>query len=33
LWTDPIGIAIVKYVLILMAIGVLILRKITKIRV
>ena len=33
LWTDPIGIAIVKYMLILMALGVIILRKIVKIRV
>ncbi|MBT2303032.1 type II secretion system F family protein [Variovorax paradoxus] len=33
LWTDPIGIAIVKYMLMLMAIGVLILRKIIRIRV
>ncbi|WP_211451612.1 type II secretion system F family protein [Collimonas antrihumi] len=33
LWTDPIGIVIMKYMLILMAVGVLILRKITKIRV
>ena len=33
LWTDPIGISIIKYMLILMAFGVLILRKIVKIRV
>jgi tight adherence protein B len=33
LWTDPIGITIVKYMLILMAIGVIILRKIVRIRV
>lgn len=33
LWKDPIGIAIVKYMLTLMAIGALILRKIIKIRV
>lgn len=33
LWTDPIGIAIVQYMLTLMAIGVLMLRKIIKIRV
>lgn len=33
LWTDPIGIAIVQYMLFLMAIGVLILIKIVKIRV
>jgi tight adherence protein B len=33
LWKDPIGIAIIKYMLILMAFGVLILRKIIKIRV
>ena len=33
LWNDPIGIAIIKYMLILMAFGVLILRKIIKIRV
>lgn len=33
LWTDPIGIAIIKYMLVLMAIGVVILVKIIKIRV
>ena len=33
LWTDPIGIAIVKYLLILMAIGVIVLRKIVRLRV
>ena len=33
LWTDPIGISIVKYMLILMAVGFFILRKIIKIRV
>lgn len=33
LWTDPIGIAIVKYMLGIMFIGVLIMRKITRIRV
>jgi tight adherence protein B len=33
LWTDPIGISIIKYMLILMAIGALILIKIVKIRV
>ncbi|MDB5824509.1 MAG: tadB [Herminiimonas sp.] len=33
LWTDPIGISIVKYTLIMMAVGVLILIKIVKIRV
>ena len=33
LWTDPIGISIIKYMLILMAFGVLILGKIIKIRV
>ncbi|MGK6305989.1 type II secretion system F family protein [Variovorax sp. DT-64] len=33
LWTDPIGIAIVKYLLGLMAFGVLIMRKIVRIRV
>jgi tight adherence protein B len=33
LWTDPIGISIVKYMLIMMAVGVLILVKIVKIRV
>ena len=33
LWTDPIGIAIVKYMLILMVIGVFILRAIIRIRV
>jgi len=32
LWNDPIGVAIIKYMLILMAFGVLILRKIIKIR-
>jgi tight adherence protein B len=32
LWTDPIGIEIVKYMLILMAIGILILRRIVRIR-
>ena len=32
LWTDPIGIAIVKYMLILMAIGAVIMRKIIKVR-
>lgn len=32
LWTDPIGIAIVKYMLILMLIGFVIMRKIIKIR-
>jgi tight adherence protein B len=32
LWTDPIGIAIVKYMLSLMLIGVLIMRRIIKIR-
>lgn len=33
LWTDPVGISIIKYMLILMAFGVLILRNIIKIRV
>jgi tight adherence protein B len=33
LWTDPIGTSIIKYMLILMAIGILILMKIVKIRV
>jgi tight adherence protein B len=33
LWKDPIGIAILKYMLVLMAFGVLILRKIIRIRV
>jgi tight adherence protein B len=33
LWTDPIGIAIVKYMLVMMAIGALILRHIVRIRV
>jgi tight adherence protein B len=33
LWTDPIGIGIVKYMLVLMAIGVVILRKIVRIRI
>lgn len=33
LWTDPIGIAIIEYLLILMAVGVVMLRKIIKIRV
>ena len=32
LWTDPIGIAIVKYMLILMLIGAVIMRKIIKVR-
>lgn len=33
LWTDPIGISIINYMLLLMAFGVVILRKIIKIRV
>ena len=33
LWTDPIGISIIKYMLILMAFGVLVLSRIIKIRV
>jgi tight adherence protein B len=33
LWTDPIGISIVKYMLVLMAIGAVIMRKIIRIRV
>lgn len=33
LWTDPMGIEIIKYMLVLMALGVLILRKIIQIRV
>jgi tight adherence protein B len=32
LWKDPIGIAIVKYMLILMFFGVLIMRRIIKVR-
>jgi tight adherence protein B len=32
LWTDPIGIAIVKYMLILMLVGVIILRRIIRVR-
>jgi tight adherence protein B len=32
LWTDPIGVSIVKTLLVLMAIGMLIMRKIVKIR-
>jgi tight adherence protein B len=33
LWTDPIGISIIKYMLIMMAFGVFVLTRITKIRV
>jgi len=33
LWTDPLGIAIVKYLLVLMAFGVLVMRRIIRIRV
>jgi tight adherence protein B len=33
LWTDPIGIAMIQYLLVLMAIGALIMRKIVRIRV
>jgi tight adherence protein B len=33
LWTDPIGISIIKYMLILMAVGTMILVKIIKIRI
>ena len=33
LWTDPIGISIIQYMLVLMAIGVVIMRKIIRIRV
>lgn len=33
LWTDPIGIAIIKHMLVLMAVGVLILRRIVRIHV
>ena len=33
LWTDPIGIGIIKHMLVLMAIGVLILRRIVRIHV
>jgi len=33
LWKDPIGIAIIKYMLVLMAFGIVIMRKIIKIRV
>jgi tight adherence protein B len=33
LWTDPIGISMIQYMLVLMAIGALIMRKIVRIRV
>ncbi len=33
LWTDPIGIGLIKFMLVLMAIGVLLMRKIVRIRV
>lgn len=33
LWTDPLGISMVKYLLIMMAFGILVMRKIVKIRV
>lgn len=33
LWTDPIGIAIVRNMLLMMVFGILVLRKITRIRV
>ncbi|HJU70883.1 MAG TPA: type II secretion system F family protein [Paucimonas sp.] len=33
LWTDPIGIAIIKYLLVMMVFGVLVLRKIIRLRV
>lgn len=33
LWTDPIGISIIKYLLVMMAMGMLVLRKIVRIRV
>ena len=33
LWTDPIGITIIKYLLVMMAFGILVLRKIVRIRV
>jgi tight adherence protein B len=33
MWTDPIGVAITQYLLVLMAIGILVLIKIVKIRV
>jgi tight adherence protein B len=33
LWHDPIGIAIIKYMLVLMVFGILVLRKIIRIRV
>lgn len=33
LWTDPMGIAVIKYMLVTMVVGVLLLRKIIKIRV
>jgi tight adherence protein B len=33
MWTDPIGVAITQYLLVLMAVGILVLIKIVKIRV
>ena len=33
LWTDPMGLTVIKYMLAMMAVGVVILRKIVKIRV
>ena len=33
LWTDPIGITMIQYMLVLMAVGALIMRKIVRIRV
>jgi tight adherence protein B len=33
LWTDPIGISMIKYLLVMMAVGVLVLRRIVRIRV
>ena len=33
LWTDPIGQMVIKYMLVLMLVGIVLLRKIAKIRV
>jgi len=33
LWTDPIGLTIIKYTMSMMAIGILVLRRIVRIRV
>jgi tight adherence protein B len=33
LWTDPMGITMIKYLLVMMAMGALVLRKIVRIRV